>query len=80
MIKVRAQTLSTASTRKSEINIRVSDLYDNLHSIFRFIRIIILSRKYGNNYCLNLIEFSCISQLYHSNLSYIKGWSGKDIR
>ena len=29
MINMSAQTFSTASTRKSEINIRVSDLYDN---------------------------------------------------
>ena len=39
MIKVSAETFFTASGRKSEINIRVSDLYDNLHSFLRFIRI-----------------------------------------
>ena len=33
MIKVSAQTFSTASTSKSEINIRVPDLFDNLHSL-----------------------------------------------
>ena len=74
MIKVSAQTFSTASTIKYEINIRVSDLFDNLHSFVRFyknnctiriiIRIII---------CLNLKEFNCISQPYRSSLSYIKG-------
>ena len=31
MTKVGAQTFSTASRRKFEINIKVSDLYDNLH-------------------------------------------------
>ena len=36
MIKVTAQTFSTSSRRKSEINKRVPDLYDNLHSFFRF--------------------------------------------
>ena len=41
MIKVSAQTFPTASRRKSEINIRVSGLYDNLHSFLRSIRIII---------------------------------------
>ena len=33
MIKVSAQTFSIASRSKSEINIRVSGLYDNLHSL-----------------------------------------------
>ena len=73
MIKVSPQTFSTASRRKSEINIRVSDLYDNFHNFFRFLEIITLSRRYRNNYCLNLIEFNCISQPYHSSISYIKG-------
>ena len=32
MIKVSAQAFFTASRRKSKMNIRVSDLFDNLHS------------------------------------------------
>ena len=32
MNKVGAQTFSTASRRRSEINIKVSDLYDNLRT------------------------------------------------
>ena len=80
MIKVSAQTFSTASRTKYEINIRVSDLLDNLHSFLRFyknnytmriiVRIII---RHRNKYCLNLKEFNCILQLYRSSLSYIKG-------
>ena len=38
MIKVSAQTFATASRRKSDINIGVSDLFDNLHSLLRFYR------------------------------------------
>ena len=78
MIKVSAQTFSTASRTKYEINIRVSDLFDNLHSFFRFyknnytIRIII---RHRNKYCLNLKKFNCISQPYRSSLSYMKGRS-----
>ena len=74
MIKVSAQTFSTTSRTKYEISIRVSDLLDNLHSFLRFyknnytiritIRIII---RHRNKYCLNLKEFNCISQLYHSS-------------
>ena len=41
MIKVSAQTFSTASWKKSEINMRLLDLYDNLHTVLRF---------YQNNY------------------------------
>ena len=47
MIKMSAQTFSTANRKKSEINIRVSDLSDNLYSFFRFVIIIILSRLTG---------------------------------
>ena len=32
MIKVSAQTFSTTSWKKSDINMRASDLYDNLRS------------------------------------------------
>ena len=38
MIKVSAQTFPTASRRKSDINIGVSDLFDYLHSLLRFYR------------------------------------------
>ena len=75
MIKVSAQTFFTASKTNYEINIRVSDLFDNLRSFLRFyknnytIRIII---RHRNKYCLNLKEFNCISQPYRSSLSYIK--------
>ena len=82
MIKVSAQTFSTASRTEYEINIRSSDLYDNLHSFLRFyknnytIRIIIrIIIRHRNKYCKNLKEFNCISQLYHSSLFYIKGRS-----
>ena len=54
MIKVSAQTFSKASRRKSEINIRASDLYDNLNTFLKIIRIITLPGRYGKNYCLNL--------------------------
>ena len=85
MIKVSAQTSSTASRTKYEISTRVSDLFDNLHSFLRFyknnyaIRIII---RHRNKYCLNLKELNCISQPYRSSLSYIKGqfeFSGKGL-
>ena len=46
MIKVSAQTFSTSSKTKYEINIRVSDLFDNLHSFLRF---------YKNNYTIRII-------------------------
>ena len=76
MIKVSAQTFSSASRTKYETNIRVSDLFDNLHRFYKnnytmriIIRIII---RHRNKYCLN---FNCISQLYRSSLSYIKGRS-----
>ena len=36
MIKVSAQTYFTASRRKSEINMRISDLQDNIHTVLRF--------------------------------------------
>ena len=35
MIKVSAQTFSTASWKKPEINMRPSDLCDNLHTALR---------------------------------------------
>ena len=79
MIKVSAQTFSTASRTKYEIHIRVSDLFDNLHSFLRFyknnymIRIIIRTIiRHRNKYCLNLKEFNCISQPWRFRLSYIK--------
>ena len=79
MIKVSAQTFSAASRRKYEINIRVSDLFDNLHSSLRFfknnytIRITIRTIiRYRSKYCLNLKKFNCIWQPYRSSLSYIK--------
>ena len=43
MIKMSAQTFSTTSRKKSEINMRPSDLYDNLKTALRF---------YQNNYTL----------------------------
>ena len=46
MIKVSAQTFFTASRTKYEINTRVSDLFDNLHSFLRF---------YKNNYTIRII-------------------------
>ena len=54
MIKVSAQTFSKASRRKSEINIRTSDLYDNLNTFLKIIRIIIRPGRYRKKYCLNL--------------------------
>ena len=36
MIKVSAQTFSTTSCKNSKINIRPSDLYDDLHTALRF--------------------------------------------
>ena len=36
MIKVSGQTFLTASWKKSEINIKISDLYDNVYSVLRF--------------------------------------------
>ena len=82
MIKVSAQTFSTASRTKYEINIRISDLFNNLYNFLRFyknnytIRIIIrIIIRHRNIYCLNLKEFNSISQPYRSNLSYIKGQS-----
>ena len=59
MIKKSAQTFSTASWKKSEISMRLSDLYDNSVMTHR------------NRYSLTLKEFNCISQSYHSSLSYI---------
>ena len=76
MIKVSAQTFSTGC--RTNFENKVSDLPDNLYSFLRFyknnftIRIIIRRR---NKYCLNLKEFSCISQPYRSSLFYIKGRS-----
>ena len=82
MIKVSAQTFSTASRTKYETNIRVSDLFDNLHSFLRFYKnnytirtTIRITIRHRNKYCLNLKEFDRISQLYRSSLSYIKGRS-----
>ena len=43
MIKMSAQTFSTTSRKMSEINMRPSDLYDNLYTALRF---------YQNNYTL----------------------------
>ena len=83
MIKVSAQT-------KFEISIRVSDLFDNLHSFLRIhkhnytIRIIMRTFiRHRNKYCLNLKEFNCILQPYRCSLSYIKGRSNfqaKDLK
>ena len=80
MIKVSAQTFSTASRTKYEINIRVSDLLDNLHSFLRFYKnnytMRIIARiiiRHRNKYCLNLREFNCILRMYRSSLSYLKG-------
>ena len=36
MIKMSAQTFSTTSRKMSEINMRPSDLYDNLYTGLRF--------------------------------------------
>ena len=70
----------TTNRTKYEINIRVSDLLDNLYTFLRFyknnytIRIIIrIIIQHINKYCLNLKEFNCISQPYRSILTYIKG-------
>ena len=64
MIKVSAQTFSTASRTTYGINRRVSDLLDNLHSFLRFYKnnytIIIIMRiiiQDRNKYYLNLKEF-----------------------
>ena len=54
MIKVSAQTFSTASRMKSEINIRIPDLCDNLHSFLRFYKNNYTAGRYRNKYCLNL--------------------------
>ena len=47
MIKVSAQTFSADSRRKSETNIRVSDLLDDLRSFLRF---------YKNNYTVRMTQ------------------------
>ena len=80
MIKVSAKIFSTASRTKYEIKIK--RFFDNLHSFLRFyknnytIKIIIRRIiRHRNKYCLNVKEFSCISQPYRSSLSYIKGRS-----
>ena len=76
MIKVSAQTFFTASRMKSEINIRIPDLCDNLHSFLRFYKNNYTAGRYRNKYCLNLKKkINCISLPYHSSLSYIKGRS-----
>ena len=36
MLKVSAETFSTAISKTSEINMRLSDLYDKLHTVLRF--------------------------------------------
>ena len=64
MIKKSAQTFSTASWKKS---------WDQ-HETFRFIWQF-LSGRHRNKYSLTLKEFNCISQSYHSSLSYIIRWS-----
>ena len=82
MIKVSAQTFSTTSRRKSEITIRVSDLFDNFHSFFRFYKNNHLSGRHRNKFCRNVNEFNCISQRWHSSLSYIRviWFSGKGLK
>ena len=47
MIKESAQTFSTTSRKKSEINMRPLDLYDNLHTALRF---------YKNNYIVRTTQ------------------------
>ena len=47
MIKVSAQTFSAASSKKSEINMRLSDLHDNLHTVLRFSK---------NNYTVSMAQ------------------------
>ena len=75
MIKVSAQTLFTASWKKCEINMRISDFYNNIHTVLRSYKNNYTVRTHRNKYCLNLKEFNFISQSYHSSLSYIIGRS-----
>ena len=70
MIKVSAQTFFTASWDKSEIIMRISDLCCNVHTVIRFYKNNYTARQRNKSF-LNLKEFSCISQSFHSSLSYI---------
>ena len=46
MIKVSAQKFSTDSWKKSHIDMRLSDYYDNLHTVLR----------YKNNYTVRMTQ------------------------
>ena len=82
MIKVSARTFSATSWKKSEINMRPSDSYDNLHRALGFYKNIytvrttqeqILSNYLDNNKSSEILQFNYISQSYHSSPSCIKG-------
>ena len=64
MIKKSAQTFCTASWKKSW------DQHETFRFIWQFLR-----GRHRNKYSLKLKEFNCISQSYHSSLSYIIRWS-----
>ena len=53
MVKVSAQTFSSATWKKSEINMRLSDLHDNLHTVLRF---------YKNNYTVSMAQEQILSK------------------
>ena len=67
MIKVSAQTFSTTSRKKSEINVRPCD---NLHTALRFYKSNDTVRT-TQEYSLRISEFNYISQSYHFSLSNI---------
>ena len=47
MIKVSAQTVFTANWKKSELNMKISDLCDNVHTVLRL---------YKNNYTIMMTQ------------------------
>ena len=55
MIKVSAQTFSATSWKKSEICMRPSDPYDNLHTALGF---------YENNYTVRATQERILSNLF----------------
>ena len=55
MIKVSAQTFSATSSKKSDICMRPSDPYDNLHTALGF---------YENNYTVRATQERILSNLF----------------
>ena len=65
MIKVSAQTFSTTSWKKSEINMRPSDLCDNLHTRF-----------YKNNYTVRTTQEQIVYKFLGLCFFYV--WQKRD--